>query len=192
MSNDWDDLERLWQSLPPTAGPAAAELQRLRRWRWASYALIGGDVIMTVVGLAAGTWLLSRQSPFATVLGVATVLFVLSAAALSWWARSVARLRLEDPVAQAVAMAVRRARIGVRLALAAQWAICLSLLFTALVALGKTMGGEVDAGTAHVGFMAVAITQAWLALCLAGSILYHRKRTADLARLEALSASLQD
>jgi hypothetical protein len=123
---------------------------------------------------------------------VATVVFVLIAAGLSWWARSVARVRLDDPVAQAVAMAVRRARIGVRLGLSAQWAVCLGLLFTALVAFGKSLGGDIDTGAAHIGYMAVAITQLWLAACLAGTIVYHGRRTADLARLEALAASLDD
>jgi len=188
--SDWNDLEKLWQSLPPKAAPAAEELRRLHRWRWASHALLGGEILMTLIGLAAGIWLLTRTSTFNVVLGVVTIIIVIVAAGLSWWARSIERVRLDDPVAQAVAVAVRRARIGVRLAIATQWAICAGLLFTAIVTFGRSMIGVVDVHNAAVGFMAVAVTQVWMALALAGTIFYHHKRTADLARLEALAASL--
>lgn len=147
---------------------------------------------MSLIGLAAGVWLLSLQSTFAVLMGVATVVLVLIAAGLSWWARSIAQVRLDDPVAHAVALAVRRARIGVRLALATQWAVCFGLLFTALVTFGKSAGGDIDSDSAHLGFMAVALTQVWMAVCLAGTIVYQRKRSADLARLEALAASLDE
>src|SRR5262249_7774367 len=88
MSNNWNDLEKLWQSLPPKAAPAVEELRRYHRWRWASYALIAGDIVMTLIGLAAGIWLLSRANSFAILNGVATIIFVCAAAALSWWARA--------------------------------------------------------------------------------------------------------
>ena len=190
--SDWNDLERLWQSLPPKAAPAAEELRRLHRWRWASLALIAGDVVMTLIGLAAGIWLLTRSNAFTILLGVATIVMVVAAAGLSWWARRIHQVRLDDPVAQAVAVAVQRAQVGVRLAVATQWAICMGLLFTALVTFGRSYGSVADAATINMGFMAVALTQLWMAVALAGTILYHRKRTADLARLEALAASLKD
>jgi hypothetical protein len=187
--SDWNELERLWRSLPPKAAPAAEELQRLRRWRWGSLALIVGDGVMTIVGLIAGAWLLTRGGHFAVLLGMATIAMVVVAAGLSWWARSIHQVRLDDPVAQAVAVAVRRARIGVRLAVATQWAVCMGLAFTAFVTLVRALDARTDTG---VGFMAVAVTQIWMAVCLAGAILYHRKRTADLARLEALADSLKE
>jgi hypothetical protein len=190
--SDWNDLERLWQSLPPQAAPAADELRRLHRWRWASYALIGGDILMTLIGSAVGVWLLTRANAFMVLLGVATIVIVIVSAALSWWARSITQVRVDDPVAQALAVAVRRARIGVRLAVATQWAICMGLLFTALVTFGRSFGTAHTVAATNMGFMAVALTQIWMAGALAATILYHRKRTADLARLEALQASLAD
>jgi hypothetical protein len=189
---NWNDLERLWQSLPPQAAPAAEELRRLHRWRWASLALIGGEILMTLVGLAAAVWLLTRHNTFTVLLGVATLVIVVAAAGLSWWARSLGQVRMEDPVAQAVAIAVRRARVGVRLAVGTQWAICMGLLFTALVAFGRSLGGDFSVASTNMAFMAVAYTQVWMALCLAATIVYHRKRSADLARLEALAASLAE
>ena len=192
MSNDWNDLEKLWQSLPPKATPAAEELRRQHRWRWASYGLIAGDVVMTIVGIAAGVWLMTRPGSFAVLMGVATIVFAALAAALSWWARAVAHVPLEDTVANTVALAVRRARIGVRLAISVQWAVVTGALFTALVVFGRTYSQNFDAESVRIGFMAIAITQLWLAVCLAGSIVYHRKRAADLARLEAIAASLND
>jgi hypothetical protein len=115
-----------------------------------------------------------------------------AAAGLSFWARRIHQVRLDDPVAQAVAVAVRRAQVGVRLAIATQWAICMGLLFTALVTFGRAYGTVTDTPGTNMGFMAIAFTQLWMAAALAGAILYHRKRTADLARLEALAASLKD
>jgi hypothetical protein len=192
MSNDWNDLERLWQTLPENAAPVASELQRLHRWRWAHVALIAGDVIMTLVGLAAGVWLLTRHDAFTVLLGVATLVIVVIAAGLSWWARAITQERLDDPVSRAVAIAVRRARIGVRLAVGGQWAVCLGLAFTALVTLGRSFEPAVDANDVSLGYLAIGMTQVWMAVCLAGTIIYHRKRAADLARLEALAASLNE
>jgi hypothetical protein len=191
-NNDWNDLERLWQSLPAKAAPAVEELRRYHRWRWASYALIAGDVVMTIVGFGAGVWLLTRPNTFALLMGIATLVFVTLAAALAWWARAVVHVPLGDSVANTVALAIWRARIGVRLALAVQWAVVMGAMFTALLAFGRTYGQSFDIGTGHTAFMAIAIAQLWLAVCLAGAIIYHRKRAADLARLEALRASLNE
>ncbi len=192
MSNDWNDLERLWQDLPAKAAPAAEELRRYHRWRWASYALIVGDVIMTFVGIGAGVWLMTRPGSFAVLMGIATIIFAALAAALSWWARAITHVPLDDSVANTVALAVRRARIGVRIAVSVQWAVVMGAVFTALVVFTRTYSQNFDPDSVRTGFMAIAITQIWLAVCLAGSIFYHRKRAADLARLEAIAASLSD
>lgn len=192
MSNNWNDLESLWQSLPAKAAPAVEELRSYHRWRWASYALIAGDVVMTIIGVAAGIWLMMRPGALAVLIGAATIIFAALAAALSWWARAVVHIPLEDTVANTVALAVRRARIGVRLAVAVQWAVVMGALFTALVVFARIYSQDFDAESARIGYIAIAIIQVWLAVCLAGSIVYHRKRAADLARLEAIAASLNE
>jgi hypothetical protein len=189
---DWRDLEKLWQALPAKAAPAADELRRLQKWRWASIALIAGEATLSLVGLAGSIWLLTRGDAFALVLGVATIGLLFVAAGLSIWARSIAPARLDDPVAQALALAVRRARVGVRLALATQWAVCGGMVFTAIATLTPGFIGTLGHEDAYVGSLAIGITQLWLALSLAGALIYHRKRAADLARLEALAASLSD
>jgi hypothetical protein len=136
--------------------------------------------------------LLTQDNVYAGITGAAAIAFTLGAAGLSYWARQVRAVPADDPVNQALALAIRRARIGVRLAVAMMWGVCGGLLFTALVTLVRAYGPPASGEAIHSIAMVIGFTQLWLALCLAGAILYRRKREADLARLEALAASLNE
>jgi hypothetical protein len=181
---DWKDLEALWRDLPERAAPAVAELKRMKRWRWASQALVVGDVLMTMLGLGFGVWLVGRGDLFAVVMGVATLAFTSLAAALSFWARWVRADASEAPVQEALDLAVKNARVSVRIATASLWTVVLGLLFTAVLAFARS--GDPFVANGQGFLIAIGATQVWLALVLAATIVYHGRRQADLTRLEQL------
>lgn len=185
---EWNDLERLWQSLPAQAAPVVEELKRQQKWRWFSNVVVSSEIAIGVAGAAAGVWMLTRGDLPSVVIGVATLAFVAIVLAASIWARSIGRARAEDSVMLAVETAVRHARLGVRLAVATLWSVCASLVFLAVVAF--VINVEADPGKQGSGYVAIGIALIWLAGWFGGTIFYLRKRTADLARLQALKASL--
>lgn len=187
-NTEWDDLQQMWQSLPAKAAPAALELERMARWRWLSLVFIAGDVVLTLVGIGAGVWLLSRGGYDDAIIGLAAISLSLGAGGLSFWARQVSVVHNSDSIRHAVGLAVRRARIGVRLSLAVMWAVCLGLFFTAVVLFADSYGPE----SRPVHWAPIAVIQLWLGLSLAGSLIYHRRRQADLSRLEAIAAELNE
>jgi hypothetical protein len=183
--SDWKDLERLWQSLPSTAAPAVAELKAKAKWRWASWVLIAGEILVGVGALVACAWLIMQPDAATQAMGVVALAFAIAVSSVSIWARSVAPARAEEPVTLAVATAVRRARIGTRLAIATLWAVCAGVVFLAAIAFFAA-GGETEPS-----FLAFGVALLWLAAWLAGAMFYYRRRSADLARLEAIAASLK-
>jgi hypothetical protein len=182
----WTELEALWRDLPERAAPVVVELKRMKRWRWASRALIVGDVVMTAIGLAIGVWMMFHDAAYMVVSGVATIAFVSGAAALSFWARWVTTHTADIPVQAALDLAVKNALIGVRLAIASFWSICFGLLFTAVVAFARTLGEPIAASNMNSMLLAIGATQIWLALILAVTIVYYGQRRADLTRIEQL------
>ncbi|NOT41553.1 MAG: hypothetical protein HOP13_13770 [Alphaproteobacteria bacterium] len=189
---DWKELETLWRDLPERAAPAVAELKRMKRWRWASRALIVGDIVMTVVGLGIGVWLVSRGDLFAVVMGVATLAFVPVAAGLSFWARWVRTEASEAPVQEALDLAVKNARVSVRLGTASMWTVFLGILFTAILAFARAFGDLVATDKIQGVLLAIGAAQVWLALVLGASIVYYGRRRADLARLERLRDAFRE
>jgi len=183
-AGDWDDLERVWQSLPAQAAPAAEELRRQQRWRWLSTFILSTEIVTGVLGAAAGVWVLMRGDFASVVMGVATLVFVAAVSGSSWWARSLAPVRHDDPVMSAVEAAVRRARLGVRFAFATLWSTAAALVFLAVI--GFALSFEDRPG----GYFMIGIALVWLAVWQLGTIVYLRKRSADLARLEAVKADL--
>lgn len=187
---DWNELERLWQSLPEDAAPVAVELKRMKTWRWASITLAAGDAIMTLVGIAIGVWLIARGGPLA-VTGFGAVILSLVAGGLSFWARRVAPARTDDPVQTAVALAIRRAQVGVRLAVAVMWSVGAGMLFVAFIALLRATGDDVSPAMARTMLFVVGFTLLWLVIALGAALIYRERRQADLARLLAIKAGLQ-
>lgn len=188
---DWKDLEALWQNLPEQAEPVVVELKRMKRWRWASRAMIVGDVVMTAIGLAIGVWMLFHDAAYMVVCGVATILFVSGAAALSFWARWVTTHSADVPLNVALDLAVKNALIGMRLAIASLWTICFANLFTAVVVFSRTWGDPILAPKVSGMFLAIGATQVWLGLILAVTIVYYGRRRADLTRLEQVRSAFR-
>jgi hypothetical protein len=186
---DWSELERAWQSLPAVAAPAVEELKRQRRWQWWSTAYVAGEVVVAIGGFAAGGWLLSRGDPFSIVIGLTTIVFVASVSAASYWARSLMHEQLDSPVMQTVASAVRRVETGIRLASATLWSVCGALAWLAVFAAAVPFLGT--ASDHAKGYVAIALALVFLAAVLTGTIVYQQRRTADLARLKAIEASLK-
>ena len=186
----WEELQRLWTSLPPQAAPDAKELLHMRTMRMWMLVGAAGEVLTALAGFAAGIWFITRGGAFFALMGAATIAFTTVVSALSIWARMQPRARLDDAVAQAVADAVRSARTGVRMAAATIFGICAGMGFTAILALGRGLLARdvVNAG----GYIAIGIVELWLMLWLLFAFLYYRKRSADLARLESIAASLED
>jgi hypothetical protein len=182
---EWNDLERLWQSLPAHAAPAIEELKRQRRWRWFTSLTASTEIVTAAAAVAMAVFILVRGDPVSIVIGVATLIFVAVVSAVSIWARSLQPVHADDPVMRTVEKAVRHARVGVRFAFATLWSVCASLVFLAVMALAFDF--EDNRGS---GYVAIGIALVWVAVWLGGAILYLRKRTADLAQLEALKASL--
>jgi hypothetical protein len=186
---DWNELERAWQSLPAGAAPVVEELKRARRWQWFSRLFLVGDVVMTLAGFAAAGWLLLRGDTFSVAMAVATTFFVVAAAGASFWARSLARVRHDEPVMQATQAAIHRVETGLRLARATVWCVCAALVYLAVFAIVVQTSGT--PGQVASGYTAVSIALVWFAIVLAGTVFYERRRTADLGRLKALEATLK-
>lgn len=87
---------------------------------------------------------------------------------------------------EALDLAVKNARVGVRLATASLWTVFAALLFTAVLAFARAWGGPLDVSNVHGFLIAIGATQVWLAIVLGGTIVYHGQRRAALARLEQL------
>lgn len=183
---DWNELEALWRELPEKAAPAVAELERMRRWRWVSRAFVVGDVIMTLLGVGIGIWLLTRGGAFSFLIGTATIVFTGAAAALTFWARWGGTQGAGASVHDALNLAVANARVGVRLAVATMWTVCLGLVFLAAIAAARVWGSSLDASDTRGLLIAVGAALLWLAVVLAGAIVYWGQRKETLVKLERL------
>lgn len=183
---DWNELEALWRELPEKAAPAVAELERMRRWRWVSRAFVVGDGVMTLLGVCIGIWLLARGGAFSFLFGTATIVFTGAAAALTFWARWGGAQGAGASVHDALNLAVANARVGVRLAVATMWTVCLGLVFLAAIAAARVWGSSLDPSDAQGLLIAVGAALLWLAVVLAGAIVYWGQRKETLAKLERL------
>jgi hypothetical protein len=184
----WDELQRLWTSMPAGASPVARELERMRKQRvwWLIGTVI--EIAVATAGIAVGVWALTRGHLLGVSTGASTIVFTLVVSALSVRARKVPRARLEDPVAQAVADSVRYARRSVQLAAATIWAVGAGIGFAAAICIVRGLLGP-DATAA--GYIVIGIVNTALMLWLFLAFAYYRKRSTDLARLEAIANSLE-
>lgn len=186
---DWKELESLWRELPEKAAPAVAELERMRRWRWVSRAFAIGDVVMTILGVGIGVWLVARSDAFSPTFGVATIVFTGVCAALSLWARWGGAQAVSTSVQDTLNLAVSNARVGVRLAIATMWTVCLGLVFLAILATGRVWGTPPEMRDGPGLLIAIGVALVWLAVVLAIAIVYYGQRRETLARLERLRDS---
>jgi hypothetical protein len=186
--SEWIELQRLWKSSPPQAGPVIAELERLRRGRrWVVVGIVI-EVIVALAGLSLAGWMLTRGGAFFAVTGIATCVFVAAACVLSLWARRAPRPKPEEAVGRAVAIARHHAFVGVRLAAATIWALVAGLVFAAVMALAR---GLLTTDATLGGYTALGAVQLMLAVWLAFAFHYYQTRSAALAKLDAIAADLQ-
>ena len=72
-TNDWTELERLWQSDVPAAAPALEVIawQQKRAWAWRLTWI--SEVLVTVLGVAASIWAMMSSKPYALTIGLGTL-----------------------------------------------------------------------------------------------------------------------
>jgi hypothetical protein len=187
--SEWSDLQRVWKSSPQHAAPVTRELERFRRHRkWLPLDLAVQSII-TLVGLGIGVALIARGGMFFVVAGGATCTFVATVCALSLWTWvTVRQPRAEDAVGHAVAVARQHARVGVQQATAMIWALIAGLVFAAAMAFARGLfGAEATPG----GYVVIGGIQLMLAAWFGLAFRHYRARSADLARLEAIAAALE-
>lgn len=187
--SEWNDLQQMWRSAPQQAQPVKQELERFRRRRkWLPVDLIVQS-LMTLVGLGMGIALIARGGTYFVLAGSATCMFVGTVCALSLWAWLTApQPRPEDAVSHAVAVACQHARVAVHQAAATIWALIAGLVFTAAMAFARGFfGAEATLG----GYIVIGSVQLVLAAWFGLAFRYYRARSADLARLEAIAAALE-
>jgi hypothetical protein len=186
--SEWNELQRLWKSSPQQAQPVVAELERLRRRRrWLAVG-VAIEAIIAVAGFGIGIAVLTRGGTFFVVTGIATCVFVVLVCALSLWVWLLPQPRPEDAVEHALTVARQHARIGVRHATATIWALVLSMVFAAAMALAR---GLLSDTAALAGYVAIGVVQLGVAAWFALAFRYYQARSASLARLDAIAAALQ-
>ena len=105
------------------------------------------------------------------------------------WAWLAPQPRADEAVSQALAVARRNARAGVRHAASMIWATVAGMLFIAAMALARGfLTTEANLG----GFIAIGAVQLMLAAWLALAFRYYQTRSAALARLEAIADALEE
>jgi hypothetical protein len=186
---EWHDIQRIWKSAPQQAEPITKELQRFqRRRKWLPFDLVV-QAIIALVGFSVGVAMIARGGAFFVAAGSATCAFVTTVCALSLWAWLTAPLaRPEDAVGHAVAVARQHARATVQQAAAMIWALIAGLVFAAAMAFARGFfGTEATLG----GYVVIGGIQLMLAAWFGLAFRHYRARSADLARLEAIAAALE-
>jgi hypothetical protein len=186
--SEWNDLQRVWKSSPQQAEPVAKELERFRRGRkWLPVNLVV-QAIIALAGLGVGVGLVARGGTFHVVAGCATCAFVATVCVLALWAWLTApQPRPEDAVRHAVAVAQQHARVTVQQWVATIWGLIAGLVFAAAMAFARGFFGEATPG----GFVVIGGIQVMLAAWFGLAFRQYRARSADLARLEAIAAALE-
>jgi hypothetical protein len=184
---EWAELQQLWKGAPAPAEPVAIELRRLSRWRRWFVLEIVIEAVIAVAGVVAGVLMIVRGGSFLVIGGVATLVLVAAVCALSAWARSAHEPRPDDPIHRAVSVARHHAYVRARLAAATIWGIAVGMVFAAVMALAR---GLLTENATLGGYVAIGAVQLILAAWLACAFLYYQRRSADLAKLDAIADSL--
>ena len=186
--SEWNELQRVWKSLPQEAEPVAIELERLRRRRHWFTAEIAVEAVIAIAGLSVAAWTIARGGTFLVVSGIATCILVAVVCTLSARARMAPRPNLDDAVGRAVAVAKQHVLVRVRLAAATIWGIVAGMVFAGFMALARALLTT----EAHLaGYLAIGAVQLMLAAWLAFAFRYYQARSADLAKLESIADELE-
>jgi hypothetical protein len=186
---DWKELQQLWQD-SPAAEPAKQIIGRQQRRRWLRIAYLVSEVVSVIIAVAMAVWIFSHRNLFALVMGVGLLLFTGAAVAGSFWARLLPPEADHGSIASALDVAIRRARISVRLGLASLWVVAAALLSFALSAFAIALLREVGPGKARSMLLLFGCEFILIALCQGLSIVYYQHRSRELARLEEIKRSL--
>lgn len=188
---DWADLERAWKTIPVEGAQALGVIKAQRRRDGLRRLYDITEIVIAVIAVPFSIWLMTIDRPLMLETGILCLVFTVAICGLSIWARAVPKPRADDAVATALAVAVRRARVGVRMGLATIWGVCVGLLLYSLYAFYLTLTPGIPNVPARAFGIVFGIENAWLAFVLAIALLYHRSRARELARLEALEAALR-
>jgi hypothetical protein len=191
-TNDWTELERLWQSDVPAAAPALEVIAKQQRRAWAWQLTWISEVVCTILGVAASFWIMTLSAPWGVVTGAGTLALTLFAAGGSLWARSLPRAPVEESVLAALDAALHRARVSVRWGLASFWIMVAFLLYVAMMAFVWAAGSADEPGAGRRLLIVVGVWAVWGALCQAFAVVYYQRRIHELARLEELKRALDD
>ena len=177
----FEELQRLWQSPSPALAPAQKIILRQHRRRWLSHVYLGLEIAVTIVAVPFSIWVAFQPQNLA--LGLGLLFFTLICGVASLWARSVRSAPVEDPLLASVDEAVRRARISVRLAYATLWLFIATMVVVAALGLALWTKPDLAAAVARRVIMAYTIWFIWIALSLAGVLLYLWARSRELTQM---------
>jgi hypothetical protein len=177
----FEELQRLWQSPSPALAPAQKIILRQHRRRWLSRLYLGSEIVITIVAIPVSIWL--ALQPRSLMFGLAALLFTLLAGAASLWARSVRAAPVEDPLLASVDEGVRRARIGVRIAYATLWILLACMVCIGALGLVWWSTPDLSTDAARRMVLALAVWFIWLAVWLAGVVVYLWARSRELAQM---------
>ena len=189
---EWKDLERLWQSDLPAAGPVLDVIARQQKRRWAWHLTAASEVLITIVGAASfrlGDYLgcparaaLRRCFAGPHRFRCRCVALGAGLAAPGRARAKRARLGLDD--------ALHRARVSVRWGLASFWVMVAFMLFIATLGFAWAWEGDHSPDDEQGLFVVIAMCAVWGAFWQAFAIVYYERRTRELARLEELRRAL--
>ena len=186
----FEELQRLWQSPSPALAPAQKIILRQRRRRWLSHVYLGLEIVVTILAIPFSIWVAFQ--PQNLVLGLGLLFFTLFCAGASLWARSVRIAPVEDPLLASVDAGVRRARIGVRLAYATLWALLASMILIALLGFVVWSKPDLPDASARKMVLTFAFGVIWVALWLAGIIVYLWARSRELTQMLLVREALRN
>jgi hypothetical protein len=184
----FEELQRLWQSASPSLASAQKIILRQRRRRWLSHLYLGAEIVITLVSIPVLIWITVQPRGFWVGLGMLLMVIILAGGSL--WARSLPRARAEGPLLESIEQAVRRARIGVRLAYAGIWGIAAAMIIIGGFALLWASPPDLSPRAARAIIMALGLEFAWFAIVLAGTLLYLWARSRELTQLTLVREAL--
>lgn len=187
---DWSELERAWKSSPVEAAPALEVIKRQQRRRFGRRLYLLSEIVIAIASTLLALWVMTIQRPLMPELGAFLLVFTAAICGLSLWARSVPKPRADDSVGTALALAIRRAMISVRIGLSIVWGVCGTMVLTAGFWLYLLSIPDFPLPPARTLAMAFCIWSLYCAGLLGAGFQYYRARCSDLARLRAFETAL--
>jgi hypothetical protein len=186
----FEELQRLWQSPSPVLAPAQKIILRQRRRRWLSLIYLGLEIALTIVAVPFSIWV--ALQPQYLVLGLGLLVFTLLCAGASLWARSVRVAPAEDALLASVDTAIRRARIGVRLAYSTLWALLAAMVLMAIFGVVWWSSSDRPDIPSRRMMLAFAFSFVWVAIWLGAALFYLWARSRELTQMLLVREALRN